>query len=130
MQLSEDLLALLRKPSPCYLATSMRDGSPQVTQTWVDTDGTHVLINSVETHVKVKNIARDPRVAVAIADPDNSFRYFQVRGRVLEATKEGAVEHIEMLSQRYTGGPYAWYGGRDQMRVILVIEAESISGMG
>jgi len=130
VQLSEDLLALLRKPSPCYLATSMRDGSPQVTQTWVDTDGTHVLINSVETHVKVKNIARDPRVAVAIADPDNSFRYFQVRGRVLEATKEGAVEHIEMLSQRYTGGPYAWYGGRDQMRVILVIEAESISGMG
>ncbi len=130
MQLTDDLLALLRQPSPCYLATSMRDGSPQVTQTWVDTDGEHVLINSVETHVKVKNIARDPRVAVAIADPDNSFRYFQVRGRVLEVTKEGAVEHIEMLSQRYTGGPYAWYGGRDQVRVILVIEAESISGMG
>ncbi len=130
VQLTDDLLALLRQPSPCYLATSMRDGSPQVTQTWVDTDGEHVLINSVETHVKVKNIARDPRVAVAIADPDNSFRYFQVRGRVLEVTKEGAVEHIEMLSQRYTGGPYAWYGGRDQVRVILVIEAESISGMG
>jgi len=100
VKLTEDLLVLLRKPSPCYLATSMRDGSPQVTQTWVDTDGEHVLINSVETHVKVKNIARDPRVAVATADPDNPFRYFQVRGRVLEVTKEGAVEHIEMLSQR------------------------------
>ena len=130
MTLPEDLLALLRQPSPCYLATSMPDGSPQVTQVWVDTDGEHVLINSVQGHVKVGNIARDPRVAVAISDPDTPSRYVQVRGRVREVTTEGAVDHIERLAQKYLGTPYPWFGGRDEVRVRIVIEPERMSGMG
>lgn len=130
MELSNELVALLRQPSTCYLATSMGDGSPQVTQTWVDTDGEHVIINSVQGYVKVENMERDPRVAVAIADPDNPARYFQVRGQVREMTTEGGTEHIEMLSQKYLGTPYPWYGGRDQVRVIVTIEPQSISGMG
>lgn len=130
MKLSEDLLALLRRPSTCHLATSMADGSPQLTQTWVDTDGAHVLINSVQGHVKIRNIARDPRVAVAISDPANPSRYFQVRGRVVDVTTEGAADHIEMLAQKYLGTPYPWFGGRDQVRVIIVIEPERVSGMG
>ena len=130
IKLSEDILALLRKPSICYLATSMADGSPQITQTWVDTDGRHVIINSVQGYVKLKNIARDPRVAVAISAPDSPTRYFQVRGRVVNVTTEGAAEHVEMLSQKYTGAPYRWYGGRDQVRVMIVIEPEKVSSMG
>jgi len=130
MPLTDDLLALLRAPSPCYIVTLMPDGAPQVTQTWVDTDGAHIIINTVEGFQKVRNIARDPRIALAIADPQNPFRYFQVRGRVINTTTEGGAAHIEALSQKYTGGPYAWYGGRDQVRVILTIEAEKISGMG
>jgi PPOX class probable F420-dependent enzyme len=101
-----------------------------VTQVWVDTDGEHVLINSVQGHVKVCNIARDPRVAVAISDPSTPSRYVQVRGRVLAVTTEGAVDHIEMLAQKYLGTAYPWYGGRDQVRVIIVIEPERISSMG
>ena len=128
MQLTEELLALLRQPSTCYIATSMADGSPQITQTWVDTDGEHVLINSVQGYVKIKNIARDPRVAVVISDPANPSRYFQVRGRVIDVTTNGAVDHIEMLAQKYLGTPYPWWGGRDQVRVIIVIEPEQISG--
>lgn len=111
MELTQDVLDLLRRPSTCYIATTMADGSPQLTQTWVDTDGEHVIINSVQGFLKVKNIERDPRVAVAIADPDNAFRYFQIRGRVVKMTTEGGADHIEMMSQKYTGGPYAWYGG-------------------
>jgi PPOX class probable F420-dependent enzyme len=128
--LSEDVLALLRQASPCYLATSMADGSPQVTQTWGDTDGEYVLINSVQGHVKVRNITRDPRVAVAISDPETPSRYVQVRGRVREVTTQGAVEHIEKLAQKYLGTPYPWYGDRDQVRIIIVIEPERISSMG
>ena len=67
MNLPEGLVALLRKPSPCFVTTLMPDGSPQMTETWVDTDGEHVIINTVQTHLKVKNIERDPRVAVAFA---------------------------------------------------------------
>ncbi|MFI6598337.1 PPOX class F420-dependent oxidoreductase [Nonomuraea sp. NPDC050536] len=127
MRFSEEQLALLHQPSLCFLATSMPDGSPQVTQTWVDTDGEHVLINSVRTHVKTRNLERDPRVALAISDPDRPSRYFQVRGVVVEITTEGAADHIERLSRKYLGKPYPWYGGRDQQRVIFVIKPERIS---
>ena len=67
MDLPEDLITLLRQPSPCFLATLMPDGSPHMTETWVDTDGEHVVINTVQGFQKVKNVERDPRVAVCIA---------------------------------------------------------------
>ena len=130
MELSRDLLDLLRRPSTCYIATTMADGSPQLTQTWVDTDGKHVVVNSVQGFLKVRNIERDPRVAVAIGDPDNPAHYFQVRGRVVDLTAEGAAEHIEKLSQKYLGSPYPWYGGRDQVRVVITIKPEKISSIG
>ena len=130
MTLPDGLLALLRAPSTCYLATLMKDGSPQLTQVWVDTDGEHVIINTVVGYVKARNIERDPRVAVAIQDPDDPFRYIQVRGEVISATTDGGAESIEALSQKYTGRPYPWYGGRDQKRVILTIKANSVSGQG
>ena len=129
MTLPEGLVAMMRRPSPCFLTTLMPDGSPQVTQTWVDTDGTHVVINTVQTHQKVRNVERDPRVAVAICDAEDPSRYYAVRGKVVDITAEGAAEHIDELSQRYTGGPYAWYGGRDQVRLILTIEAETVHAM-
>jgi PPOX class probable F420-dependent enzyme len=108
----------------------MPDGSPQLTQTWVDTDGENILINSVEGHQKVRNIGRDPRVALTVSDPDQPARYYGVRGQVLGMTTQGAGAHIDELARRYTGAPYAWYGGRDQVRVLLTIEASRISGVG
>ncbi|MET3807396.1 PPOX class probable F420-dependent enzyme [Nakamurella sp. UYEF19] len=129
-ELSADLLALLTGGSPCYLATTMPDGSPQITQTWVDTDGTNILINSVKGFQKMRNIERDPRVALSVADLANPFRYFQIRGTVLGVTTDGAVDHIEMLAQRYLGTPYPWYGGRDQVRLLMTIEPHKISTMG
>lgn len=129
MALPEDLLALLREPSTCYLSTLMPDGSPQMTQTWVDTDGEHVVINTVEGFQKERNVQRDPRVAVAVFDPAAPVRYHAVRGRVVATTTEGGAEHIEALSQKYTGGPYAWYGGRDQVRTVLTIAADTVRAL-
>jgi PPOX class probable F420-dependent enzyme len=130
VNLPDDLLALLRQPSQCYLSTLMPDGSPQLTQTWVDTDGEHVLVNSVAGFQKIRNIERDPRAALTVADSENPSRYFGVRGRVVNVTADGAAEHIEKLAQRYLGGPYPWYGGRDQTRLLITIEANKISGVG
>ncbi len=130
MDLPAALLELLHRPSTCYLATLMPDGSPHLTQVWVDTDGEHVLINSVEGFRKIRNIARDPRVALTVSDPDRPTRYFSVRGRVLDVTRDGAVDHIEKLAQRYLGRPYPWWGGRDQVRLLLTIEADKITGGG
>ncbi|MFG6502809.1 PPOX class F420-dependent oxidoreductase [Microbacterium sp. P05] len=130
MTLPDALLDLLNKPSPCFLSTIMPDGSPQVTETWVGTDGENVIINTVVGFVKVRNVERDPRVALAIQDPANPFRYIQVRGRVISMTTEGGAENIDALSQKYTGRPYPWYGGRDQQRIILTISADKVSGEG
>ena len=130
MSLPDALLDLLRRPSPCFLSTLMPDGSPQLTQTWVDTDGHDVLINTVRGHQKVRNVERDPRVALNVADPDDPSRYFDVRGRVTEVTEVtevGAREHIDELSQRYIGGPYPWFGGRDQVRLLVRISPEKVT---
>ena len=130
MDLPEDLIALLHQPSPCFVATVMPDGSPQMTQTWVDTDGKHVIINTVQGFQKVKNVERDPRVAVSVADPARPSRYYEIRGQVVNVTTEGGAEHIEALAQRYLGAPYPWFGGRDQVRVIVTISADKIRRMG
>lgn len=130
MDLPSEMLALLRLPSPCFIATTMPDGSPQLTQTWVDTDGEHILVNTVQGYQKARNVERDPRVAVSVSDPANPSRYFAARGRVVDATTAGAADHIETLAQRYLGTPYPWYGGREQVRLLLTIRADKIHAMG
>lgn len=114
VSLPPEVIALLHSRATCYIATTMPDGSPQLTQTWADTDGEHLVINTVQGYQKARNIERDPRVAATISDPTNPSRYHAIRGRVISATTHGGAEHIESLAQRYTGGPYPWYGGRDQ----------------
>lgn len=99
-------LDLFQKNTFAHLATLMPDGSPQVTPVWIDYDGEYVLVNSAEDRQKDRNMERDPRVALSILDPENPYRHIQVRGRVVEITTEGAVEHINQLSQRYTGQDY------------------------
>lgn len=125
--LPEGLLALLRRPSPCFIATVMPDGSPQLTQTWVHTDGEHIQINIVDGMRKAKNIARDPRVAVNIADPDNVARYYAVRGRVIGSTTEGAADNIDEISQKYLGIDYPGFGGTSTTRRLLTIAVDSIA---
>jgi PPOX class probable F420-dependent enzyme len=130
VNLPDELIAVLRQPSPCFLSTLMPDGSPQLTRTWADTDGEHVVINTVQGHQKVRNVERDPRVAVNVSDLSSPSRYYAVRGQVVGITTEGGAEHIETLAQRYLGTLYPWYGGRDQVRVILTIRADKIRAMG
>jgi PPOX class probable F420-dependent enzyme len=125
--LPDGLVALLRRPAPCFVATLMPDGSPQLTETWVDTDGEHIVINVVDGRQKARNVARDPRVAVNVADPDAPARYWGVRGHVVETTTEGGAEHNEELSQRYLGRPYPDFGGVGGARRIIRIAVDSIA---
>ena len=81
-------------------------------------------------HQKVKNVERDPRVAVNVCDVSSPSRFYAIRGQVIGITAEGGAEHIEALARRYLGTPYPWYGGRDQVRVILTIKAASIRESG
>jgi PPOX class probable F420-dependent enzyme len=125
--LPEGLLELLRRPSPCFVATVMPNGSPQLTQTWVTTDGENVVINIVDGHQKAKNLTRDPRVAVNVVDPENVFRFYAVRGRVVSMKTEGGLDSINEISQKYLGIPYPNFTGQPETRVIVTIEADAVT---
>ena len=126
--LPDGLLDLLRRPSPCFISTLMPDGSPQLTQTWVTTDGEHVVLNIVDGSQKVRNLARDARVAINVVDPDEVFRYYAVRGRVIDTTTEGGRESIDEISQKYLGIPYPNFSGNpNETRVLITIEAEKVT---
>lgn len=119
---------LLTKQAFAHLVTLMPDGAPQVTPVWVDYDGRHILINTAEGRQKDKNLQRDKRVALSILDPENPYRYLEVRGRVTGRTKDGADDHIDALSMRYLGKKYP-YRQPNEVRVIFRIEPEHISKM-
>ena len=122
------LLDLLDRPSPCFIATLMPDGSPQLTETWVTTDGENVVINIVDGMQKAKNVARDPRVAVNVVDPDDVTRFYAVRGRVVKTTTEGARGSIDEISQKYLGIPYPNFSGNpNETRLLITIEADKVT---
>ena len=111
----------------CSLATIMKDGTPQVTPVWFNTDGKHILINSASGRVKDRNMRRNPRVALMIVDPKDPYRYIQIRGTVVEITTLGAREHINALSKKYTGKDLFAGGSLDEIRVMYKILPDKIS---
>jgi PPOX class probable F420-dependent enzyme len=98
----QDLLSDEKKAF-AHLATSMKDGTPQVTPIWFNTDGEYILINSAAGRLKDKNMRARPDIALCITDPSNSYRYIQIQGRVVEITTEGADAHIDALAFKYRG---------------------------
>jgi PPOX class probable F420-dependent enzyme len=111
----------------CSLVTLMKDGSPQVTPVWFNSDGIHILINSAKGRVKDRNMRRNPAIALLIIDPKDPYRYIQIRGRVIEITTEGARDHIDELSKKYTGREKYTGGSTDEIRVTYKILPERIS---
>ena len=126
----EDYRELFGKKAFGHLATVGADGTPQVTPVWVDFDGTHLRINTARGRVKEKNLARNPRVALSVLDPDNPYRYVQVQGRVAEMTEQGADDHIDSLTKKYLGQDRYPYRQPGERRVIVKIAPERVQGMG
>lgn len=120
---------LMGKKAFANVATVMADGSPQVTPVWFDyTDG-KIHVNTAKGRVKARTMTQGAKVAVAIMDPDNAYRYVQVRGTVARATEDGAEQHIEQLSQKYLGKPYPNRQPGEQ-RLMIEITPESVDTMG
>ena len=121
---------LLQKKAFAHLATLMQDGSPQVTPVWFDYDGSSIRINTAKGRVKDKNMRRNGRVALAIQDPDDPYRYLAVRGRVEEVTEAGADVHIDSLAKKYLGQDRYPYRQPGEVRVTYRIRPERVSTMG
>lgn len=119
---------LFEKKAFAQLATLMADGSPQVSPVWVDYVDDYILINSAQGRLKDKNIERDPRVAVAIQDPDNPYRKLLIRGRVVEIAIEGADAHIDKMAKKYLGVESYPNRRPGEVRVIYKIIIEHATG--
>jgi PPOX class probable F420-dependent enzyme len=121
---------LFSKRAFASLGTLMPDGRPQVTPVWVDFDGTYVIFNSAKGRQKDRNVRRDPRVAMAIVDPENPYRYLEIRGRVAEITEEGAEAHIDKMAKKYLGVDKYPYRQPGEVRVMYKVLPEHTNMMG
>ena len=111
------------------LATNMPDGSPQATPVWFDMEEGVIRVNTARGRTKERNMTDRPRVALAILDPTNPYRYLQIRGTVIESTEEGARQHIDRLAQKYLGKErYPW--PVETPRVIFRIRPDRVSSTG
>jgi len=130
-QLTEKARQRLSDPNFGYLATIMEDGSPQVSPVWVDLEGDQILFNTSKGRVKERNMRRDPRVAISIADKDNPYDKVDIRGRVVDWVEgDDAFAHIDKLAKKYMGeDKYPWLQPGEE-RLIVKVEPEKISEMG
>ncbi|MGD0478242.1 MAG: PPOX class F420-dependent oxidoreductase [Nitrososphaerales archaeon] len=128
MQLTEEVIKFIEGKNFGYLATVMKDGSPQVTPVWVDHEGKdYILVNTALGRIKQKNTKRKPKVAIAIADASNQYERVAVRGVVVEQTTKGADEHFDKLAKKYLGKEKYPNRSASEKRVILKIRPEHVS---
>jgi PPOX class probable F420-dependent enzyme len=121
---------LLSKKAFAHLATLAADGRPQVTPVWFDFDGQCIRVNSALGRAKDKHMRRDARVALSILDPDNSYRYLEIGGKVVEITETDADAHINALAKTYMGVDIYPFHQPGVQRVIYRIEPLRFSTMG
>jgi PPOX class probable F420-dependent enzyme len=111
------------------IATVMKDGSPQVTPVWFDYSEGRIRVNTARGRVKSRTMRNGASVALAIMDPDNPYRYLQIRGRVVNVTETGADAHIDSLANKYLGKNYP-FRQPGEIRVKYEIEPTSAQAMG
>ena len=121
---------LFNKRAFASLATLMPNGDVQVTPVWVDAENGNVIFNSARGRLKDKNVRRDPRVTLTLIDPDNPYRYLEVRGRVVDITENGADQHIDKLAKKYLGVDKYPYAKPGEVRVLYRVKPEHVHAYG
>jgi PPOX class probable F420-dependent enzyme len=122
--LTDEVRALVEGRSFAYLATTRPDGSPDVVPVWLTSVGDRIAFFTQTTSSKAKNLASDPRIALAIADETNPYRAAHVRGRVVEQRTDPAIwdEVIDPMAVKYTGEPFPM---RPDTTVLCLVEVSS-----
>ena len=126
VKLTDKQVQLLLGTNIGSLATLTEDGSPEVTPVWVDWDGEYVIVNTLQSRAKPRNVRRDPRVEIAVVNSENPYQHVRIKGNA-ELIDEGAEEHIDKLAKKYVGeDTYPWRAPGDR-RVILRIRPERVA---
>jgi len=117
---------LLNGKNLVFLATTMADGSPQVTPVWGNFADSYILINTAEGRIKHKNILRDPRVAISVVDAKNPLDMTSIRGDVVEILPDYEYKHADFLTKQYMGKEKYPFKQLDEKRITLKIEPKKI----
>lgn len=132
VNLPESKKDLLERPIVVTLVTVMPDHSPQATPVWFSYDGTYIWINTAKGRQKYRNMMERPTVSILSVDPEDPYRYLEVRGVVEEVTEEGGVDHINVLAKRYWGRENYYANNPEQRyketRVIFKIKPTKFVG--
>ena len=129
VKIHESHAHILESKALLYLALTQKDGSPQVSPVWFDTEDGLIRINSAKGRLKDKIMRARPAVAAAIVDPENPFTWIQIRGSVVEITEEGADAHIDKLANKYLGVETYQNRTAGQVRVLYKIRPEKVFTM-
>lgn len=121
---------LFQKPVFGHLATVTPKGEPQCNPVWVDVDGEFIRFNSAKGRQKDKNIKANPRVSLSLQDPDQPYRYVEVRGEVVHITEEGADAVIDGLAKKYLGVDSYPFRTAEEVRVTYLMRPDRFTGMG
>lgn len=114
------------EPNLATVVTLMPNGQPQAQYTWIDTDGEHLLVNTVPLRQRYKNLQRDPRITVLIPG-EHPWVYAEVRGHLADTiTGQEARDHIDKLAAKYLGTAYPQPVGPEG-RIVLKIAADKIN---
>lgn len=106
MQIPTEIRALIEAGTPAHLVTLNRDGSPQVTVVWVGLDGDEFIAGHLSESRKVKNIRRDPRVAISLQSPTRSamnLTEYAVLYGLARIVEGGAAQLLQQLAYVYMG---------------------------
>jgi PPOX class probable F420-dependent enzyme len=121
---------LLNSTALAHVATIGPHGEPQVNPVWFGWDGQHITFSQTKTRQKYRSVQRDPRIALSIVDPENPYRYLEIRGTVVEIREDPNLDFINSMAQKYLGQEkYPWHRPGDE-RVVIVVQPERTTQMG
>ena len=113
-----------------FVATLMKDGSPQITPVWIDIEGDSILVNTAMGRVKQKNIEKDPRIAISVVDRNNPYHMVSVRGEVTEQiTGQVAEDHIDKMAKKYLDKDKYPLRTEGEQRILLKVTPKKVAVM-
>ena len=127
--ISPEVAKLFEDKNLAFVATLMKDGSPQITPTWIDLVDGVIIVNTAEGRTKQKNVSRDPRVGILIVDRNNPYNMVTIRGKVVEQTTTDADNHADKMAKKYLGVDKYPFAAPGEKRILLKIIPQKIFHM-
>ena len=124
--MSPEVVKLLKDDNLAFVATLMKDGSPQITPTWIDLVDGIIIVNTAEGRIKQRNVSRDPRISISIVDKNNQYNMVTIRGKVIEQTNADADKHIDKMAKKYLGVDKYPFATPGEKRILLKIVPQKI----